>query len=50
VLLLRRYEQMFDIPYALPKLDVMALPNFAFQARMICWTPDSHACSNPCAA
>lgn len=28
----RRYEQMFDIPYALPKLDIVALPHFVFQA------------------
>lgn len=23
---------MFDYPYALPKLDILAIPNFAFQA------------------
>ena len=29
---LPRYEELFDYPYALPKLDVLALPSFAFEA------------------
>ena len=30
--LLCRYEGLFDYPYILPKLDILALPNYAFQA------------------
>lgn len=29
---LPKYELVFDYPYFLPKLDVLALPQFAFQA------------------
>ena len=27
-----RYEELFDYPYTLPKLDILALPNYAFEA------------------